>query len=114
VEPVRPDFRALLQRARTSVSFCGYNTALDVLQTGVPAIFVPFDAENEQEQTLRAQALAALPEITVLSGATLHPDKLLSTVAAFKDTPRRAARTEGLDGAARSAEILAAMKDRRA
>jgi predicted glycosyltransferase len=112
VEPVRPDFRALLQHARTSISLCGYNTALDVLQTGIPAIFVPFDAANEREQTLRALALGALPAITVLASAALGPANLLREVAKLQEMPRRAAQTEGLDGAARSAEILTALRKR--
>jgi predicted glycosyltransferase len=113
VEPVRPDFRALLQRARTSVSFCGYNTALDVLQTGVPAVFVPFDAANEKEQTLRARAMSALPSISVLSGEALGPEALYDAVAVMENLPRRPARRTGLDGAARSADILSRLNERR-
>jgi predicted glycosyltransferase len=37
-----PDLRAELRAASASVSQCGYNTALDVLGTGVPALVVPF------------------------------------------------------------------------
>ena len=53
IEAARPDFRQMLCHATASVSMCGYNTAMDVLQTGVPSVFVPFDAGNEVEQTLR-------------------------------------------------------------
>jgi len=70
VEPPTPDFRMLLTGAAASVSMCGYNTALDVLQAGVPAVLIPFDDGGEVEQGLRADALAALPvRIGVAGGA---------------------------------------------
>ena len=66
VEPARPDFRILLQRCAASISFAGYNTAMDVLQSGIPAVMVAFDDGAEVEQTLRAAALATLPQIETL------------------------------------------------
>ncbi|MEP3667948.1 MAG: glycosyltransferase, partial [Roseibium sp.] len=58
VERARRDFPGLLERARLSVSQAGYNTVLDVLIAGVPAVFVPFAQVKETEQTQRANALA--------------------------------------------------------
>ncbi len=76
VEPPRPDFRQMLPNAAASVSLCGYNTALDVLQAGTPAVFVPFDDGQEVEQGLRAQSLATLPRIATLATADLTPKTL--------------------------------------
>jgi len=45
----------MLYHAAASVSLCGYNTALDILQAGTPAVFVPFDDGSEVEQGLRAR-----------------------------------------------------------
>ncbi len=59
VERARPDFRALLSRAALSVSQAGYNTVLDLLHGGCPALLVPFEAGHETEQRLRAETLAA-------------------------------------------------------
>ncbi|MGY9040025.1 MAG: glycosyltransferase family protein, partial [Rhodobacterales bacterium] len=75
-------------------------TALDVLQSGVRAVFVPFDAGNEVEQGLRADALAALPGIEVLRSAALTPDALLSTLGMVLADAPRPAQTDGFDGAA--------------
>lgn len=58
VEWARPDFPALLAGCALSISQAGYNTVLDLLQAGRPALLVPFDAGNETEQALRAAALA--------------------------------------------------------
>ena len=40
------------------MSQCGYNTTLDLLRTGVPALVVPFAEGGEDEQTRRAERLA--------------------------------------------------------
>jgi predicted glycosyltransferase len=71
-----PDLRAELAAAVASVSQCGYNTALDVLHAGVPALVVPFGAGREDEQGRRAARLERLGALRVLEaeradGATL-------------------------------------------
>jgi len=57
VERARPDFPALLASSALSISQAGYNTVLDLLQAGRPALLSPFDAGSETEQALRAAAL---------------------------------------------------------
>ena len=52
-----PDLVAELRAAAASVSQCGYNTTLDLLRTGVPALVVPFAEGGEDEQTRRAERL---------------------------------------------------------
>ncbi len=99
IEPPRPDFRQLLAQAAASVSLCGYNTALDVLQTGVPAVFVPFDDGGEVEQGLRAKALAQQDAISVVAQAELTPEALLHAINEVRVAPLRAPRSEGMDGA---------------
>ncbi|MDW3224370.1 MAG: glycosyltransferase [Paracoccaceae bacterium] len=113
VEPARPDFRELLKTACASVSMAGYNTALDVLQTGTPAVLVPFDAGNEVEQTLRAQALAKLPGISVLTNADLTGAALLEHVRKVTRAIPRLPQTKGMDGAAKTVGIVEALKHER-
>lgn len=110
IEPARPDFRQMLYHAAASVSLCGYNTALDVLQSGVRAVFVPFDAGNEVEQGLRADALAQMPGVGVLRNADLTPDSLLATLKTVLASPDRAARSAGLDGAAMTVTLTDEMR----
>lgn len=113
LEPVRPDFRALLNRAAASVSMCGYNTAMDLLQSGTPAVLVPFDDGGEVEQTLRARALAHLPGVSVLPAAELTAADLARAVDQACQQPRRAPSGIGFDGATRTVEIVTGMLDRR-
>jgi predicted glycosyltransferase len=107
VEPVRPDFRQMLNHAATLVGMCGYNTAMDVLQTGIPAVLVPFDAGKEVEQTLRAQSLGTLDGISLLPDAGMTPDHLLAALDQVTRAPARPRDLMQFDGAARSVEIAA-------
>jgi predicted glycosyltransferase len=113
-EAARPDYRAMLHRAAASLSLCGYNTALDVLQARVPALFVPFDAGSEVEQGIRARQLARQPGIATLTTAELSPDRLVASLEEVMGAPRRAPLTEGLAGAARSASLLRTLWEARA
>jgi predicted glycosyltransferase len=81
VEQVRPDFPALLAACALSISQAGYNTVLDLLQAGRPALLVPFDAGNETEQGLRALALerAGLAQVVTLDGG---PQALAAAIEA--------------------------------
>src|SRR5205085_973662 len=47
------DLCAEMRRSAASVSQCGYNTALDILRAGVPALVIPFDDGGEDEQLKR-------------------------------------------------------------
>ena len=105
VEPVRPDFRQMLHHAAASVSFCGYNTAQDLLQTSCPAVFVPFDAGNEVEQGLRSEALSHLAGFEVLRSAELTATALLEKVNQAIASPRRAA-APSANGAQQTVEIV--------
>ncbi|MBY6139725.1 glycosyltransferase [Leisingera daeponensis] len=107
LEPARKDFRQMLSHAAASVSMCGYNTALDLLQAGTPAVLVPFDAGNETEQGLRAASLAPLNGVRVIETAHLTPETLCTAVKAVLQAPPRLAGGFRFDGAARSVDIAA-------
>ena len=113
IEPARPDFRQMLYHAAASVSMCGYNTALDLLQAGTPSVFVPFDAGGEVEQSLRARTLARLPGIVVLPNADLSGPTLSRAVNAVMKAPHRKPAQGGFDGSARTVEIACELLEKR-
>jgi len=114
VERARRDFPELLKRARLSVSQAGYNTVLDILTAGVPAVFVPFAQENETEQTQRAEALARHGRAAVTAEAGLTPERLAAVIDDALALPRRHHDVQ-LGGAETSAAILLQdLKDRAA
>lgn len=114
IEPARPDFRQMLQAAAASVSMCGYNTALDLLQAGTPAVLVPFEAGNEVEQTLRATSLAALPGMSVLNNAALTPETLVEHLKRVMADRSRPNGDLMFDGAAQTVQMACDMvRDRK-
>ncbi|MFK7836271.1 MAG: glycosyltransferase family protein [Sulfitobacter sp.] len=106
-EPARPEFRQMLHHAAGSVSLCGYNTALDILQTCCPAVFVPFDEGAEVEQGIRADALAQSSGLEVLHTGSLTAQNLLETLAQAMASPRTPLDPTSTYGASRTVEIVA-------
>jgi predicted glycosyltransferase len=110
VERARPDFRALLARGRLSISQAGYNTVMEVLAAGIPAVVVPFAAGSETEQSLRARLLAERGALSVVDEAALSPETLAAAVrtALSHEARGRGRGRAGLDvsGAATTVETL--------
>lgn len=106
------DMVAEMRAARASLSQCGYNTALDLVVSGVPALVSPYETATENEQRGRAEKLAALGALQCLPPGALAPASLARAIEALlRFTPRPAALA--LDGAQRSAEILVSLLDER-
>jgi predicted glycosyltransferase len=100
-----PDLCAEMRAAAASLSQCGYNTALDILQSGAAALVVPFAEGLEDEQTKRAERLAQLGAVRVLRPAHLSAHRLadeLRALLVFKPRPHHLK----LDGAQHSVLIL--------
>ncbi len=100
-----PDLCALMYAATHSVSQCGYNTAIDILVSGVAALVVPYATEKENEQTVRAERLAAMGRIGVLHERDLSAQAL---ALALENIPAGGAPAQdlALDGARVTARIL--------
>jgi len=86
-----------LRTARASISQCGYNTALDIVRTRVPALVVPYATPEEDEQTRRAERLQQLG--LVLTGE-LDYERLLAFEPSHAELD--------LNGAQATTELLAA------
>ncbi len=113
VERARPDFRDLLGRAALFVGQSGYNTVVDLLAAGTPAVLVPFEEGGETEQRLRAVRLAALGLAAMLPEADLTAEALARLVRERLAAPRPAPARFRLDGAAETARVLARLAARR-
>ena len=105
IEPARPDFRTLLAKAACSVSLCGYNTALDVLQTRTPALFIPFDDGGEVEQGLRADTLSQQPGLDVIRSRDLTGPRLAEAVRSLVNQQRVLVSHSNMRGAETSVQI---------
>jgi predicted glycosyltransferase len=108
-----PDLVAELSAAAASVSQCGYNTTLDLLRTGVPALVVPFAEGGEDEQTRRAERLERVGAVRVLEAGRADGAGLAAAVRellAFRPEPVEL----DLDGARKTALIVGNMLARAA
>jgi predicted glycosyltransferase len=71
-----PDLGVELRSAAASISQCGYNTAMDILRSRVPALVVPFSGEKQDEQMNRARRLARLGALRLLEPSRLNAETL--------------------------------------
>ncbi len=107
IERFRPDFRAILAGADLSISMAGYNTTLDILQTGVPAVLIPYAEGDETEQTLRATLFAEAGRAVTVAADRLTPEALAEAVERAVALPP--VRLDlALDGARHTAALLGA------
>ena len=108
VERFRNDFTVLLRNCVLSVSQGGYNTVLETLQARARAVLVPYAAGGESEQTLRAQLLAGRGLVEMVEESELTPASLAAAIDRAAARPRPSEGAVDVDGARRSAELLAA------
>ena len=112
-EPARRDYRNMLRRCAAAVGQCGYNTALDWLQAGVPGVFVPFAEAGEIEQSARAQALRQRYGYGLIAEEDLTPENLAETTETAVRRGRINAGDLKFDGAAESVRIIGSLLDAR-
>jgi predicted glycosyltransferase len=113
-EPARHDYRGMLKRCAAAVGQCGYNTAIDWLQAGVPGVFVPFAEAGEAEQTIRADWLGARFGYGVIAEANLDPETLSNRAEAAILRGGPDVGGLKLDGALQTSRLIHALLEGRA
>jgi predicted glycosyltransferase len=105
VQRFTPRFLDYLSAADLSISLAGYNTCMNLLATGVPALVLPY--ARQREQPLRVERLKACLPLTVLSEEDLAPERLAAAIeSGLQRQPRLGPPPVNLDGAARTARYL--------
>jgi predicted glycosyltransferase len=99
-----PSMQPLLAESGRFVGQCGYNSALEVLQAGLPSLFIPFARGQESEQTARAQKLNGLGLADWMPEKRLADNTLAKRLMAL-NAPS-VTHTLDLKGARKSAVIL--------
>ncbi len=107
VKRTRPDFPDLLRAARLSISQAGYNTVCDILAAGCASVLVPFSADGEREQTLRAMSLANRRRARVLHANDLSAASLAACVNSALEAAPNAFTPMQMTGADRAADLIA-------
>ena len=98
------DFLSFLAAADLSVSMGGYNTTMNILASGVPALVWPFG--RNREQRLRAERLAAMGVLKMLEDDDLRPSRLAAIMDRWIHQSTRSTVDINLDGASNTAKWI--------
>ena len=103
------EFVPFLTAADLSVSMAGYNTCMNILAAGVPALVWPFG--QNREQRLRAEKFDGLGRLTMLSDLDLEPSRLAMIMGETLEKERDPTEASvKLDGAQETARWLEAWR----
>ncbi|MBU0961803.1 MAG: glycosyl transferase, partial [Proteobacteria bacterium] len=98
-----PNFPDWLEEADLSISMAGYNTCMNLLAAGIPALLYPF-AQN-REQRLRASAFLPTSPFALLGTEDLTPARLAEKIKKMLHLPKQKSRAN-LHGAATTAKLI--------
>ncbi len=114
LERARADFTTLLANCELSVSQAGYNTLMETLAVRARAVVVPFAGVAETEQTERARCFVERGLLEMVEEDALNPQSLAAAIdrASARRRPDRIALD--LNGAVKSAALIARWAQRRA
>lgn len=89
LERFTQNFVNVLAEADLSISMAGYNTCMNILQTGVRALVLPFSWGGNDEQARRAAKLQARGLLEILNEDDLDPQRLARKIRFALDRPRQ-------------------------
>lgn len=104
LERFSDSFPGWLEAADLSLSMAGYNTTMNILQAGVPALVYPFGQNREQK--MRIKKIEGLAAIRMLADNDLDPQKLADIILEWSAVSRYSPSIR-LDGAEESARLVA-------
>ncbi|MBE9166431.1 glycosyl transferase [Pleurocapsales cyanobacterium LEGE 06147] len=78
-----PDLLSYMQQADLSISMSGYNTTMNILNTGVKAMMMAFRGNGDREQEIRANKLEKLNRIKVIHAEDLQPEKFANKIITY-------------------------------
>jgi len=108
VERFSDNFPAWLAAADLSISMGGYNTTMNVVAAGTPALIFPYN--HDREQGLRAEKLAPVTDLTVLADKDLEPALLAQKITGIMGRQNRIPAVQ-LDGAEQTAACLSKLTE---
>ncbi len=108
VERFSSSFLNLLCAADLSISMAGYNTCMNILAAGVPALVYPFS--QNREQRFRAERICRKYPMKILTDKDLNADRLAGLMENILFSPRSIPENGiNLNGAANTARLINAL-----
>ena len=109
---VANDLPRRLASARLSISRGGYNTMIEAVSAGTPAVVIPHAPPGEPEQETRARLFAAEGLVVHLEEQSLTPERLSQCSMEALSQVQHSARLD-VNGAVKSASLLADLAEGR-
>ncbi|VEP11481.1 conserved hypothetical protein [Hyella patelloides LEGE 07179] len=75
VERYTPNLLHYMQQAELSIGMSGYNTTMNILTTGVKAMMMAFQGNNDKEQETRVKKLDNFGRVKMIHQQDLEPEK---------------------------------------
>ena len=69
-----------MQQADLSIGMSGYNTTMNILSTGVKAMMMAFQGNNDREQLTRLTKLAGLGRVKMIQPQDLNPEQFAQNI----------------------------------
>ena len=101
-------FLQWMQGAELSISQAGYNTCMNVLETGVKAILVPIPAERDLDQAPRAKKLSELGIADMIRSEELTLERMANAILERLESPP-VKHNIVLNGAERTEQLLSSL-----
>lgn len=96
---------AYMEKAELSISLCGYNTAMNILNTGVKSMMLP--SNKDWEQQIRAEKMQRLGIVKVIQPNDLNPPYLAKKIIEYLYQPVvKKFKAFELQGAQKTANLL--------
>jgi predicted glycosyltransferase len=97
---------AYMEKAELSISLCGYNTAMNIIRTGVKSMMLP--SNKDWEQKIRAEKLEKLGLVKVIQPDDLQPERLAQKIIEYlhQETVMQRFKAFKLQGAQKTADLL--------
>jgi len=102
------NFLQWMQGAELSISQAGYNTCMNVLETGVKAILVPIPAKTDLDQAPRAEKLSELGIADMIRSEELTLERMANAILERLESPRMKHNIL-LNGAERTEQLLSSL-----
>jgi predicted glycosyltransferase len=83
IERYTPNFLNYMQQADLSIGMSGYNTTMNILSTGVKAMMMAFQGNNDKEQETRLKKLDNLGRVKMIQSEDLNPEKFAEQIISY-------------------------------
>lgn len=98
------NFVSILNEADGLISMAGYNTTMDILSSGIPALVHPFS--QNREQRMRIEKMSGKIQIETINDDELLPSKLIPKINTLLKAERSKTPSVNILGASASAKLI--------